>query len=108
MRQPAPKIGDPRRIAAHIFSPGSTDPIECTGIAKSSFSGPEGLLVFRRWRRASVRHLPIQEPKIGVQSWSDARRFTILSGIGEIGPEAYRFADWLADAGQKIWAGSAA
>jgi len=25
------------------------------------------------------------------------------NGIGEIGPEAFRFADWLADAGQKIW-----
>ena len=24
-------------------------------------------------------------------------------GIGEIGPEAFRFADWLAEAGQKIW-----
>ena len=25
------------------------------------------------------------------------------NGIGEIGPEAYRFADWLAHAGQRIW-----
>jgi len=25
------------------------------------------------------------------------------NGIGEIGPEAFRFADWLADAGQTIW-----
>jgi 4-alpha-glucanotransferase len=25
------------------------------------------------------------------------------NGIGEIGPEAFRFADWLAEAGQKIW-----
>jgi 4-alpha-glucanotransferase len=24
-------------------------------------------------------------------------------GIGDLGPEAYRFADWLAEAGQKIW-----
>jgi 4-alpha-glucanotransferase len=24
-------------------------------------------------------------------------------GIGDLGPEAYRFADWLADAGQHIW-----
>ncbi|MEO8593227.1 MAG: 4-alpha-glucanotransferase [Candidatus Solibacter sp.] len=24
-------------------------------------------------------------------------------GIGELGPEAFRFADWLAEAGQKIW-----
>ena len=72
MRQPAPKIGDPRRKAAHILSPGSTDPIECTGIAKPSFFGHEELLVFRRWRRAGFRHLPIQEPKIGVPSWPAA------------------------------------
>jgi 4-alpha-glucanotransferase len=25
------------------------------------------------------------------------------NGIGEIGPEAFRFADWLTEAGQKIW-----
>ena len=25
------------------------------------------------------------------------------NGIGEIGPEAFRFADWPADAGQSIW-----
>jgi 4-alpha-glucanotransferase len=25
------------------------------------------------------------------------------NGIGEIGPEAFRFADWLAEAGRKIW-----
>jgi 4-alpha-glucanotransferase len=25
------------------------------------------------------------------------------NGIGDIGPEAYRFADWLAAAGQKVW-----
>jgi 4-alpha-glucanotransferase len=25
------------------------------------------------------------------------------SGIGEIGPEAFCFADWLAEAGQRIW-----
>jgi hypothetical protein len=25
------------------------------------------------------------------------------NGIGEIGSEAFRFADWLAEAGQKIW-----
>ena len=24
-------------------------------------------------------------------------------GIGDLGEEAYRFADWLAEAGQKIW-----
>src|SRR5215469_6403766 len=24
-------------------------------------------------------------------------------GIGDLGPEAYRFADWLAEAGQHIW-----
>ena len=24
-------------------------------------------------------------------------------GIGELGPEAFRFADWLADAGQNLW-----
>jgi 4-alpha-glucanotransferase len=24
-------------------------------------------------------------------------------GIGELGPEAYRFADWLAEAGQRLW-----
>ncbi|MBL8290483.1 MAG: 4-alpha-glucanotransferase [Bryobacterales bacterium] len=25
------------------------------------------------------------------------------NGVGQIGPEAFRFADWLAGAGQRIW-----
>ena len=36
-------------------------------------------------------------------SWLFRERYRSLQSIGDLGPEAGRFVDWLADAGQSVW-----